>query len=189
MPHRRSFAALPAVSALAFATLLAVPSAHAQPKPAAPGPVAPAQAVPATQAEPPMPEVSDPLLEPPPPPANVLQSWQQALQLVRDQSVSMRLARVNVQRAEAQVRSALAPALPQLLGTAGVTKYMLKGQQEGSGVTIPQQSTIWNAQLALTVPLFRPFAWSTHGSAKDALEASKLSAKETERQPVARVAS
>ncbi|HET7540443.1 MAG TPA: TolC family protein [Polyangiaceae bacterium] len=138
-----------------------------------------------------MPDVSDPLLETPPPPANVLQSWQQALQLVRDQSVSMRLARVNVQRAEAQVKSALSPALPQLVGTAGVTQYLLKGEvQTATGTrSIPDPSTYWNAQLALTVPIFRPFAWSTYGSAKDAVEASKLSAKEVERQVVGGFAS
>ena len=139
-----------------------------------------------------MPDVSDPLLETPPPPTNILQSWQQALQLVRDQSVSMRLARVNVQRAEAQVKSALAPALPQLLGTAGVTKYLIKGEvPNGAGGTnsIPNPSTYWNAQLGLTVPIFRPFAWSNYGSTKDAVEATKLSAKETERQVVAGFAS
>ena len=139
-----------------------------------------------------MPDVSDPLLETPPPPTHVLESWQQALQLVRDQSVSMRLARVNVQRAEAQVRTALAPALPQLIGTAGVTKYLLKGEiQDGAGnpVSIPTQSLFWNAQLALTVPIFRPFAWSNYGSAKDAVDASRLSAKEIERQVVGGFAS
>ena len=139
-----------------------------------------------------MPEVSDPLLETPPPPTHVLESWQQALQLVRDQSVSMRLARVNVQRAEAQVRTALAPALPQLIGTAGVTKYLLKGEAvdaAGNTFSIPNQSLIWSAQLALTVPIFRPFAWSNYGSAKDAVDASRLSAKEIERQVVGGFAS
>ena len=189
MPHRRSLTALPSLSGLALVTLLAAHSAFAQQKPAVPAAPPPAAAVPALQTEPPMPDVSDPLLETPPPPMHVLESWQQALQLVRDQSVSMRLARVNVQRAEAQVRSALAPALPQLLGTAGVTKYLLKGEQPGTGATIPAQSVIWNAQLALTVPIFRPFAWSNYGSAKDAVEATKLSAKEVERQVVGGFAS
>jgi len=189
MPHRRSFTALPALAGLALITLLAAHSALAQQKPAAPAAPPPAPAVPAVQAEPPMPDVSDPLLEIPPAAAHVLESWQQALQLVRDQSVSMRLARVNVQRAEAQVRSALAPALPQLLGTAGVTKYLLKGEQQGTNATIPNPSAIWNAQLQLTVPLFRPFAWSNYGSTKDAVEATKLSAKETERQVVGGFAS
>jgi len=192
MPHRRSLTALPFVSALALVSLLAPTAVRAQTKPAQVAAPAPAPTAPATLAEPPMPDVSDPLLETPPPPTHVLQSWQQALQLVRDQSVSMRLARVNVQRAEAQVRSALAPALPQLLGTAGVTKYLIKGEvaaANGGTASIPDPSTYWNAQLALTVPIFRPFAWSNYGSAKDAVEASKLSAKETERQVVAGFAS
>src|SRR6478752_358619 len=199
MPHCRSFAALTAVSALALVTLLAPQAVQAQAKPpaVAPAPAAPASPAPgtaaaATQGEPPMPDVSDPLLETPPPPTNVLQSWQQALQLVRDQSVSMRLARVNVQRAEAQVKSALSPALPQLLGTAGVTKYLIKGEAPNTpagSTSIPNPSTYLNAQLGLTVPIFRPFAWSTYGSAKDAVEASKLTAKEIERQVVAGFAS
>jgi outer membrane protein TolC len=195
MPHRRLLTALPAVAAVATLALLTVlpQAAQAQAKPAAAAPPAPppAAAAPAAQVEPPMPDVSDPLLETPPPPAHVLESWQQALQLVRDQSVSMRLARVNVQRAEAQARSALAPALPQLLGTAGVTKYLIKGDAPAAngGGTIPDPSLYWNAQLALTVPIFRPFAWSTYGSAKDAIEATKLSVKETERQVVGGLAS
>ncbi len=135
-----------------------------------------------------MPDVSDALLDTPPAAANVLQSWQQALMLVRDQSVDMRLARVNVQLAEAQVRAALAPALPQLLGTAGVTKYLLKGEvpnAAGTGTTnIPDPSLYWNAQVALTVPIFHPYEWSSYGSAKDAVEATRLSVKETERQVV-----
>ena len=188
MPHRRSLTALPAVAALVLVTLIAPHAALAQQKPATvPAAPVPATPTPAPQVEPPMPDVSDPLLETPPPPTHVLESWQQALQLVRDQSVDMRLARVNVQRAEAQVRSALAPALPQLLGTAGVTKYLLKGEvPDGAGGTrsIPDPSLYLNAQVGLTVPIFRPYAWSTYGSAKDAVEATRLSVKETERQVV-----
>jgi len=184
MPHRRSFAAL------ALVTLFAAPAAQAQQKPTVAAAPAPAAAVPAPQTEPPMPDVSDPLLDPPPPAPNVLQSWRQALQMVRDQSYNMRAARVNVQRAEAQVRLALAPALPQLVGNAGVTKYMLKGEVPTANgpVTIPNPSTYWNAQLGLTVPIFRPSPWANYGSAKDQVEANRLSLKETERQVVAGVA-
>jgi len=184
MPHRRSFAAL------ALVTLFAAQAAQAQQKPVAAA-TPPAAAGPAPQTEPPMPNVSDPLLEPAPPAPNVLQSWRQALQMVRDQSINMRTARVNVLRAEAQVRQALAPALPQLLGQAGVTKYLLKGEVpdgQGGTVAIPNPSTYWNAQLGLTVPIFRPSPWANYGSAKDAVEASRLSQKETERQVVAGVA-
>ncbi|MEP7051437.1 MAG: TolC family protein [Pseudomonadota bacterium] len=183
MSHRRLLSALTP----AFFTALVAPSAVAQQK-AVPAPAP----TPAAQAEPTLPEVSDPLLDPPPPPAHVLQSWEQGLQLVRDQSVSMRVARANVLSAEAAVQAALAPALPQLLGTAGVTQYLLKGEAPvgagGANVSVPDPSRVWNAQLSLTVPLFRPAVWYNHGSAKDALEASKLSSAETERQVVATVA-
>ncbi len=189
MPHRRSLSALFAPTL--FAALVAS-SALAQQKPklvpAAPPAAAPA---PTAQAEPAMPDVSDPLLDPPPPPAHVLQTWQEALQLVRDQSVSIRVARASVLQAEAAVQAALAPALPQLLGTAGVTQYLLKGEvptAAGGTATIPDPSRFWSAQLSLTVPLFRPAVWYNHGSAKDALEATRLSSAETERQVVATVA-
>lgn len=187
MPHRRSLVALGLIS-----SLLAASVAQAQPaKPAKPvlpaAPVAPAPA-PTPQAEPVLPEPTDPLLEPPPPPAHVLSTWQDALKQVRDQSVSMRIARANVLQAEGQVRQALAPALPQLLGTAGVTKYLIKGDYPFGAGRIPDPSVYWNAQLGLTVPLFRPSAWYNYGSAKEALEATKLNTKETERQLVAGVA-
>ena len=181
MPSRYSIA-------LGLVTLFPATAAHAQqPKPAVvtTAPVAPA---PAVQPEPTLPDVSDPLLTPPPLPANVLHSWREALKQVRDQSVSIRLARANVLQAEAAVHSALAPALPQLVGTAGVTKYLLKGNSAFDGSTIPNPSVIWGAGLNLTVPLFRPTAWYNYGSAQGALEATRLSTKETERQLVAGVA-
>jgi outer membrane protein TolC len=188
MPHRRSIIALGL-----FSSLLAASVAQAQPtkpvQPAVPAaPAAPAGA-PTPQAEPVLPEPTDPLLEPPPAPAHVLSTWQEALKQVRDQSVSMRIARANVLQAEGLVRQALAPALPQLLGTAGVTKYLIKGDSTIPGVgRIPDPSLIWSAQLGLTVPLFRPSAWYNYGSAKEALEATQLTTKETERQLVAGVA-
>jgi outer membrane protein TolC len=181
MPHRRS------LSALGLVVLLAAPAAVAQQKPVAAAPAAPAPA-PAAQVEPQLPDVSDPLLEPPPPPAHVLSSWQEALRMVRDQAVTMRVARANVLQAEAAVQEALAPALPQLVGSASVNHYLLKGDAPGGGGRIPNPSTFWGAGLTLTVPLFRPYVWYSHASAKEALEASRLSEKETERLVVAGVA-
>ncbi len=142
-----------------------------------------------------MPDVTDPLLELPPPPAHVLSSWQEALQMVRDQSVTMRVARANVLQAEAAVREALAPALPQLTGQGILTQHLIRGQGEflnAQGIpqqgTIPDPSTAWSGAVTLRVPVFYPKVWYDHGSAKDALEATKLSTKETERQVIAGVA-
>ncbi len=152
-----------------------------------------------------MPDVSDPLLAPPPPPTKVLTSWQQGIALVRDQSVTLRIARANVLAAQAQAREALSGALPQLLGTGSVQHHLIRGEipvattnNAAPGMplvagptfneTIPDPSTFWTAALNLRIPVFYPQVWYNHGSAKDAVEASKLSAKESERQVITAVA-
>jgi outer membrane protein TolC len=188
MPHRRSF------SILGLVSLLAVNTAQAQQKPAvAAAPAAPAP-TPAPQTEPTLPDVSDPLLAPPPPPTKVLTSWQQGIAMVRDQSVTLRIARANVLAAQAQAREALSGALPQLTGTGSVQHHLIKGTgpvETNAGIineTIPDPSTFWTAALNLRIPVFYPQVWYNHGSAKDAVEASKLSARESERQVIAAVA-
>lgn len=180
MLHRHSYLTLGLV------TLLSAPAAHAQ-QPRAAAPAAPA---PVPQVEPALPEVSDPLLALPPPPAHLLTSWQQALAQVRDQSITTRVARANVLQAEAAVRQALSPALPQLTGQGVVTHHLIKGDAFAGtgGGTIPDPATFWQASLTLRVPIFYPKAWYDYGSAKDSLEATRLSAQETERQVVAGVA-
>jgi outer membrane protein, multidrug efflux system len=196
MPHRRSF------SILGLVSLLAVNTAQAQKKPAvAAAPAAPAP-TPAPQTEPTLPDVSDPLLAPPPPPTKVLTSWQEGIAMVRDQSVTLRLARANVLAAQAQAREALSGALPQLTGSASVQHHLITGPITVDGVapgpgglmetvtteTIPDPSTFWTAALNLRIPVFYPQVWYNHGSAKDAVEASKLTARESERQVIAAVA-
>jgi outer membrane protein TolC len=185
MSHRRS------LSILALISLFAARTAEAQQKPVVPASPAPAAAMPAVQTEPDLPDVSDPLLAPPPPPAKVLGTWQEALVMMRDQSVELRLARASVLSSEAQAEQALAPALPQLGAQGSVTHHLIKGNiGDGNGgtVTIPDPSTFWAATLGLTVPIFHPSNWYGYGSAKEAIEAAKLSSKEAERQAIANIA-
>ncbi len=192
MHHRRSLYLVGLVS------LLAAQTAEAQQKPAATTPAAPAPAAPtpAAQTEPELPDVSDPLLAPPPPPTKVLNSWQEAVRMMRDQTVQLRLARANELVAEGEAHAALAPALPQLVAQGSVQHHLIKGTITdaqagimGNGtVAVPDPSTFWTASLGLTVPIFHPSTWYGYSSAKDAIEAAKLSNKEAERQAIANVA-
>ncbi|HEY2407965.1 MAG TPA: TolC family protein [Polyangiaceae bacterium] len=149
--------------------------------------------------EPTLPDVSDPLLAPAPPPQHVLQSWQQALTLVRTDSASYHNARLAIEQAQAAARIALAPSLPQLRGTAILTHHLLEGQLDVPATAgppptpaftqaIPNPSTSFQAALALTVPLFHPKDWYDHGTAKDNIEATRLTSRDAERLIVATVA-
>ncbi len=182
------------------ARLIALPlAAAAQPAPAAdpavPGSAPVAEAAPAVPAdEPRVPEVSDPMLDPIPPPRFMLASWQQAISTARGRSSSLRIAAANVEAASAQARQALAGALPSLVGTANVNHHLLRGTglRFGSGGLtqgdIPDPATTWNTGLSLRQPLFAPATWQAHGTAKQAAEASRLSAKDAERLVLAAVA-
>lgn len=145
-----------------------------------------------TSDELPLPEVSDPLLAPVPPPPHVLDSWQRALALVRSDSTVYRNARFAIERAEGEARVALAPALPRLAGSAEFAHHLLPGRSAATplaaSTAIPNPRHSFQAALALTVPLFHAKAWYDHATAKDAVEAERLSAKEVERTVVAALA-
>lgn len=181
--------------AILFLTLCAEPATlWAQaPTPATPEP--PAQpaaegAPPAASAQAPtIPEidVSDPMLEPPPPAPRQITDWKQALRLIRTNSTALRNARAQVQIARGQARQTLAGALPSLTGVAQINRHLLLG--EGIDVfsgtfertTLPDPATTWNAGLNLNVPLLAPKAWYDHGTAKDVIDLRQLEARDAER--------
>jgi len=116
--------------------------------------------------------------------------------MMRDQNVQLRVARANVLASEGEAHAALAPALPQLAAQGSVQHHLIKGTVPVQGMagtpvgsaTVPDPSTFWLASLGLTVPIFHPSNWYGYGSAKDAIEAAKLSNKEAERVAIANVA-
>src|SRR4051812_42110578 len=104
----------------------AAPAAAAAPL----APVTPDNAAqPATPSEPPLPQVTDDMLAPVPPAANVLQSWRDALRLLRQNSTTLRTLQAEQDVARAQAREALAPALPTLTGNASVARQLLRGNR------------------------------------------------------------
>ena len=115
--------------------------------------------------------------EPAPPPAHVLQSWQEALGLVRSRSVPYRTALAQIDLARAKSREALAAALPTLQSTAFNT-YARYEILRGSGynyavlpptvMSLPNPPVSLGAGLTLNVPLFAPKAWYDRGTAERA---------------------
>lgn len=74
------------------------------------------------------PTVSDPYLTPLPPAARVLGDWREAVDFVKARSVDLRVARLDVERAEAQSRTAFAGMLTQINGNGSVTHNLLTNQ-------------------------------------------------------------
>jgi multidrug efflux system outer membrane protein len=199
---------------LATATLAPVAGAQTpsskQPAPAttpAPAPAMAALPAPANPgADPTLPNIEDPMLVPPPPPGHVLQSWQEALGLVRSRSVPYRTALAQIDVARARSREVLAAALPILSSTAFNTlaRYeLLRGQvREVAGFTgtggntqpiyrnrnVPDPAVTLQAGLTLVVPLFAPKAWYDRGTAERAVDYAALNSKEAERQVISGIA-
>jgi outer membrane protein TolC len=197
---------------------VAQPAPVAKPAPVAPAakpagaPPAPATttapADPATVAEPTLPQVNDDMLAAVPPATNVLQSWRDALRLLRQNSSTLRTLQAQQEVAQAQARQALAPALPTVTGTGAVSRQLLKGEGQvydpaaslqasaAAGapvtvfdtVTLPYNATTWQAGINLRVPLLALPAWHNRGTALRQIEVARLNSKAAERVSIAAVA-
>lgn len=133
------------------------------------------------------------MLAPPPAPTRVLRTWQEALALLRSQSTNLRTSRARIAQAEAEARLALASALPSLTGDAAVNHHLIRRDlltvdpvdMSERTVSLPDPATRLDAGLTLRVPLLAPRSWYDRGTAQDAVESARLSAREVERQEVA----
>ncbi len=139
-------------------------------------------AKPASSAFPP-PVISDPMLTPPPPAARKVDGLGDALQLLRARSADLRVAYLEVARAEAQSRSALGALLPQVNGQAGVTHQLItRDTLQASGQTLktPAENSaslgMTASQSVFSLPLLRARA-----NAKMNEEVQRLSLEDQKR--------
>lgn len=179
------------VSLFAF-SIGAADRAFAQPAPAPEATPAPAdQAAPAAQL-PPAPEVKDPMLQPVPPAAVQIGSWDDALKHVRARSTDLRIAAEEVARAEAQSRVALAGALPSLNGQASFTHNLITNETvqvvRGAGPSgIGTQSVktpypdYLTASLTAVQPVLALRSWYAIGTADRNEDLARLSLEDTKR--------
>jgi outer membrane protein TolC len=201
-------AAQPAPVAKPAPAVPAAKPAGAPPAPGTPVPAAAAPADPATVAEPTLPQVNDDMLAAVPPATNVLQSWRDALRLLRQNSSTLRTLEAQQDVSRAQARQALAPALPSVTGNGSVNRQLLKGEGQALNfasslqasaaagtpvsvfdtVTLPYNATTWQAGVNLRVPLLALPAWHNRGTALRQIEVARLNSKAAERVSIAAVA-
>ena len=169
-------------------------------------PSPPPAATTAAPDEPALPNVEDPMLNPVPPPAHTLTSWQQAMQLLRSRSTQLRAQVAQVDVARARSREALAAALPTFgtaLGSTFIRTELLRHREQVSSlvpaaggtvavdttsVNLPHPPTTWGAGAILNVPIFAPRAWYDKHTADQVIEAQQLSTLEAQREVVGAVA-
>jgi outer membrane protein TolC len=162
----------------AGAQATAPPPAAGQPAPGTPAAPAPPPggAAPATGI-PPMPDVTDPMLEPVPPAEHALSSWRDALRHVRMRSTTLHIAQAKVEQAEGDSRSEWAKALPTLTANGSLLHQFLR--PEINPFNIP--ATQVNGTIDLRQPVFNLPAWHGIGTAKEKERSAALSEKDVQR--------
>lgn len=178
-----------AVVALAPRSVVAAEPIPNDPAPAPSETASPPSAVALTIPTPKTPD--DPLLVPLDAPKRVINTWQEAIRLVRQNSIDLRRASAQVDSARGQARIALASALPTLNAGAQVNHHLITGtitDSNGQSITMPNPQTIWGGSANLQLPLFAPQAWFDYGTAKDQIHQSELAVKDTERRVIAGLA-
>lgn len=150
---------------------------------------------PAASTAPELPEVSDPMLTPIAPPARVLGSWRQAVELVRARSTDLGIARARIAQARGQTRLTRSGLLPQLAAVGRVDRELLLGRVSGvtaagnpAEVSVPDQATTWNASLSFNQPLVNPRAWYDMVTSATAEKAATVQAEDIERVAIALLA-
>jgi outer membrane protein TolC len=124
----------------------------------------------------------DPMLDPVPPPAHMVSTWQEALGMLQSRSTDLRIALDEIERAEGQWRVALAGSLPTITGQANVTANPIGTSCFGPPPCFTVMDFVtYGASATLNQPVWAPRAWYAAGTAKTAREARALSAEDLKR--------
>lgn len=129
------------------------------------------------------PPVSDPLLAPPPEAPARLESWAQALELIRAQSPSYAQRAQAVQRAQGAARIALGAVLPTLTATGAFTHQFSTEDVTLAGVTFTTPPpNLLSAQASANWSVLNLRALHDLGTAGRELDAAKLSFADARRE-------
>ena len=135
-------------------------------------------------------------------PAKTLHKWEEALALIKSRSTDLRIAEVEIGRAEAQWRLALAGALTIINANGSLTHQLITNtSSQVSGVVVNANGTTptfrevqvpfpnaANASISVVQPLLATRPWYAMGTAKQAEAVAKLNVEDIKRQIALRVA-
>ncbi|HEX4339788.1 MAG TPA: TolC family protein [Polyangiaceae bacterium] len=133
-----------------------------------------------------LPVAKDPMLDPVPPAANVVESWGDIIRLVHERSTALHIATAQVREATAMKRRALSASLPVLSANGSVNEALYTNYNGTAAVLHP--NTTLNGSVALKQPILDLGAWYSFGTAKEREQAAALSSKDVQRQQLERVA-
>lgn len=159
----------------------AAPSGSASALPALPAPTAEAP-------KPPKIEVDDPALAPVPAATKNISGFQEVLTLISNQSTALRIAKLEILRAEGQKRQALAAVLPSVTGQGQVGFQLLDQTTTVQGVSVTASK---DPTASLSLSVSQPFSarsWYGIGTAEEVIAGTKLSAEDARRTAIATVA-
>jgi outer membrane protein TolC len=143
--------------------------------------------------------IDDPMLAPPLPASRAVASWQEALAIVRERSTDLRNAQANVDRAEAQQRTALAGLLPTITGSTTGTYNFIRRTTAQVAAVGPDGKPIFTpfttpvelfatGSLQITQPIVQARAAYALGTARTQEEAARLTSSDLRRTLAASVA-
>ncbi len=154
-------------------------------------PVLAAQSEPPPQPAPFQPQVEDPMLAPPPPAPQQVESWQQALGWVKERSTDLRTAQANVERAEGRWRQSVSALLPNVRASASVTVDALNPDSPvpGAGGVFAQPgdgkvptSPLAVGAVSLSQSLLDLSAWRGKSSAAAAQDSAEANLRDVQRR-------
>ncbi len=135
---------------------------------------------------------TDPMLVAVSPAGRTLASWTEAMDVIKARSIDLRIAVLDVTKAEAQSRTALAGILPSLSAGANYSHQLiqrttqqssfdLNGNRVVRSTSTPTADTA-SANLSLSMPLVNAPAWYAIGTAGVSEEIARLSVEDLKRK-------
>lgn len=117
-----------------------------------------------------------------------ISSWQEALQLLKTRSTSLRSAYAQIEVARGRARMTLASSLPRLTATGTLSHQLITEDIGGTTAANFFPPTVVTGRMDLVAPLLSVRNWYDYATGQHSIEKAKLDASEAERLVIAGLA-